>query len=96
MSLCLTLAIDQVEMPKDIHPLPDDISAYVSLSRVLFNFLLTHSDGLPCGLPQFVYPFSLEPHVLAQRPPIHERIQRQRAENNQILSERIERVRKAK
>ncbi|GHJ89460.1 hypothetical protein NliqN6_5862 [Naganishia liquefaciens] len=43
-----------VELPMDIHPLPDDISAY------------------------FVYPFTLEPHILAQDPPIHEKIRMQR------------------
>jgi hypothetical protein len=45
---------------------------------------------------QFVYPFTLEPHILAQTPPIHERITAQRIENEKVLEERIERAKREK
>lgn len=48
----------QTQAPPDIYPLPDDINAYV---RGHLSCLT--SPDLTC--PQFVYPFTLEPHVLA-------------------------------
>ncbi|KAJ9094812.1 hypothetical protein QFC20_006826 [Naganishia adeliensis] len=53
-----------VEFPMDVHPLPDDISAY------------------------FVYPFTLEPHILAQQPPIHEKIRALRERYARMLDDR--------
>ena len=84
--------LDQVTMPDDVHPLPDDIGAYVSQ--------ISWHSSLPFMLRpvgyQFVYPFTLEPHILAQSPPVHERIKAQRAENEQVLTERIERAKREK
>lgn len=34
---------------------------------------------------QFVYPFTLEPHILAQQPPIHEKIRTQRVRYAEML-----------
>jgi hypothetical protein len=46
-------------MPPDIHPLPDSVNPYV---RTIINQVTSSiSDMLPI---QFVYPFTLEPHVL--------------------------------
>ncbi|EIW71457.1 hypothetical protein TREMEDRAFT_23877, partial [Tremella mesenterica DSM 1558] len=53
-----------VELPNDIHPLPEDITAY------------------------FVYPFTLEEHVLGLRPSPHEAIAQRRARNASILHQR--------
>ncbi|WVR07948.1 hypothetical protein IAU60_004991 [Kwoniella sp. DSM 27419] len=53
-----------IEMPNDIHPLPDDITAY------------------------FVYPFTLEEHVLSIRPSPAEAISQRRARNAEILHQR--------
>ncbi|GFZ49776.1 hypothetical protein JCM24511_07179 [Saitozyma sp. JCM 24511] len=53
-----------VELPNDIHPLPEDITAY------------------------FVYPFTLETHVLSLQPSPHEAIAQRRARNAQILHQR--------
>jgi hypothetical protein len=64
---------EQVEFPMDVHPLPDDISAYVSTPPFKPSI---HPDNL--SSQQFVYPFTLEPHILAQQPPIHEKIRTQR------------------
>jgi hypothetical protein len=50
-------------MPNDIHPLPDDVAAYVRLSLPSIS-----SPTLTVGL-QFVYPFTLETHVLSPPPP---------------------------
>ncbi len=50
----------KVELPPDIHPLPDSVTAYVSRTSI------DHNTRPPLtGLVlQFVYPFTLEPHVL--------------------------------
>ncbi|WWD20403.1 hypothetical protein CI109_104879 [Kwoniella shandongensis] len=53
-----------VELPNDIHPLPEDITAY------------------------FVYPFTLEEHVLSIHPSPHEAISQRRARNAEILHQR--------
>ncbi|KAK8849771.1 hypothetical protein IAR55_005107 [Kwoniella newhampshirensis] len=53
-----------IERPNDIHPLPDDITAY------------------------FVYPFSLEEHILSIHPSPHESISQRRATNAEILHRR--------
>ncbi|KAK1923459.1 hypothetical protein DB88DRAFT_491322 [Papiliotrema laurentii] len=53
-----------VELSNDIHPLPEDITAY------------------------FVYPFTLEQHVLSIHPSPHEAIAQRRARNAQILHQR--------
>jgi hypothetical protein len=46
-----------VELPEDIHPLPDSVNAYVCFNLILIaSFFLIEW--------QFVYPFTLEPHVL--------------------------------
>lgn len=50
--------IHQVPIPSDVHPLPEDVTAYVKSFAVLY---LHPSLTL---YPQFVYPFTLEPHVL--------------------------------
>ncbi|OCF34347.1 hypothetical protein I316_03861 [Kwoniella heveanensis BCC8398] len=55
-----------IEMPNDIHPLPEDITAY------------------------FVYPFSLEEHVLSIRPSPADAISQRRARNAEILHRREE------
>lgn len=47
-----------MDLPPDIHPLPDSVHAYVSFFLILFE---------PTGkanITQFVYPFRLEPHIL--------------------------------
>ncbi|TXT13006.1 hypothetical protein VHUM_01407 [Vanrija humicola] len=51
-------------MPSDIHPLPEDITAY------------------------FVYPFTLEQHVVALTPPPHVAIAEQRARSAAVLHAR--------
>lgn len=64
-------------MPPDIHPLPDDINAYVrSLPLLSLSSRMSerpnqaHSSLFASlSLPQFVYPFTLEPHILAHGPP---------------------------
>ncbi|WVQ84437.1 hypothetical protein IAT38_006589 [Cryptococcus sp. DSM 104549] len=53
-----------VELPNDIHPLPEDITAY------------------------FVYPFSLEEHVLSLHPSPHDAISQRRARNAEVLHQR--------
>ncbi|WRT69811.1 uncharacterized protein IL334_006802 [Kwoniella shivajii] len=53
-----------IEMPNDIHPLPEDITAY------------------------FVYPFSLEEHILSTHPSAAESISQRRARNAEILHQR--------
>ncbi|BEI82722.1 hypothetical protein CcaverHIS002_0305900 [Cutaneotrichosporon cavernicola] len=53
-----------VELPSDIHPLPEDITAY------------------------FVYPFTLEQHVVSLQPPPHVAIAERRARNAAILHAR--------
>ncbi|WWC92665.1 uncharacterized protein L201_007624 [Kwoniella dendrophila CBS 6074] len=53
-----------IEMPNDIHPLPEDITAY------------------------FVYPFTLEEHVLSIHPSPAESISQRRARNAEILHQR--------
>ncbi|KAK6908579.1 hypothetical protein L486_01767 [Kwoniella mangroviensis CBS 10435] len=53
-----------IEMPNDIHPLPEDITAY------------------------FVYPFTLEDHVLSVHPSPSEVISQRRARNAEILHKR--------
>ena len=53
----------QITLPHDIHPLPDDISAYVG--RRQLRTQMKPADSLD----QFVYPYSLENHVLAPQPP---------------------------
>lgn len=53
-------------MPADIHPLPEDIHAYVSASRTVPRWPRPSSLARPI---QFVYPFTLEPHILAHGPP---------------------------
>ncbi|WVQ95919.1 hypothetical protein IAU59_003018 [Kwoniella sp. CBS 9459] len=53
-----------IEMPNDIHPLPEDITAY------------------------FVYPFSLEEHVLSIQPSPADAISQRRARNAEILHRR--------
>ncbi|ORY34593.1 hypothetical protein BCR39DRAFT_513542 [Naematelia encephala] len=53
-----------VELPNDIHPLPEDITAY------------------------FVYPFTLETHVLSLHPAPHDAIAQRRAHNAEILHHR--------
>ncbi|WWC95705.1 hypothetical protein V866_002570 [Kwoniella sp. B9012] len=53
-----------IEMPNDIHPLPEDITAY------------------------FVYPFTLEEHVLSVHPSPSEIISQRRARNAEILHKR--------
>ncbi|ORX37592.1 hypothetical protein BD324DRAFT_650162 [Kockovaella imperatae] len=53
-----------IELPNDIHPLPEDITAY------------------------FVYPFTLEEHVLSIKPSPHEAIAAKRAHNAEILHQR--------
>ncbi|GMK56544.1 hypothetical protein CspeluHIS016_0303840 [Cutaneotrichosporon spelunceum] len=53
-----------IELPSDIHPLPEDITAY------------------------FVYPFTLEQHVISQQPPPHVAIAERRARNAAILHSR--------
>ncbi|WWC66001.1 uncharacterized protein I303_108623 [Kwoniella dejecticola CBS 10117] len=53
-----------IEMPNDIHPLPEDITAY------------------------FVYPFTLEEHVLSVHPSPAEAISARRARNAEILHQR--------
>ncbi|WWC73804.1 uncharacterized protein I206_107776 [Kwoniella pini CBS 10737] len=53
-----------IEMPNDIHPLPEDITAY------------------------FVYPFTLEEHVLSIQPSPSEAISQRRARNAEILHQR--------
>jgi len=55
LSLYLT-PLFQVELPPDIHPLPDSVTPYVSArssERALANISW-----------QFAYPFVLEPHIL--------------------------------
>jgi hypothetical protein len=46
--------------------------------------------------PQFVYPFTLEPHILAQAPSIHERIRTQRSENEKIIADRLDQAKREK
>ncbi|WVF68369.1 hypothetical protein IAT40_003134 [Kwoniella sp. CBS 6097] len=53
-----------VEMPNDIHPLPEDITAY------------------------FVYPFSLEEHILSIHPSPADAISQRRARNAEVLHRR--------
>ncbi|KLT45902.1 hypothetical protein CC85DRAFT_234697, partial [Cutaneotrichosporon oleaginosum] len=53
-----------VELPSDVHPLPEDITAY------------------------FVYPFTLEQHVVSLQPPPHIAIAERRARNAAILHAR--------
>src|SRR6266404_1226726 len=48
----------QVELPPDIHPLPESVNAYV---RTYSSHRRSFSYARPF---QFVYPFTLEPHVL--------------------------------
>lgn len=55
-----------VELPNEIHPLPEDITAY------------------------FVYPFTLEEHVLSIHPSPHEAIALKRAKCAEILHKREE------
>ncbi|KIR59515.1 hypothetical protein I312_100773 [Cryptococcus bacillisporus CA1280] len=55
-----------VELPNEIHPLPEDITAY------------------------FVYPFTLEEHVLSIHPSPHEAIALKRAKCAEILHRREE------
>ncbi|KAL0255281.1 hypothetical protein I308_100078 [Cryptococcus tetragattii IND107] len=55
-----------VELPNEIHPLPEDITAY------------------------FVYPFTLEEHVLSIHPSPHEAISLKRAKCAEILHRREE------
>jgi hypothetical protein len=50
--------VGQVTLPPDIHPLPESVEPYVRIGFVLY--LLVVPD-LAC---QFVYPFTVEPHVL--------------------------------
>jgi hypothetical protein len=59
-SLSSSRDVRQVELPPDIHPLPESVNPYVSLS-------LFRREPIPPTHPhpfQFVYPFTLEPHVL--------------------------------
>lgn len=86
-SLRLSVRLQQVEMPSDVHPLPDDISAYVSYNAAHFNIHLTPAASGPTSY-QFVYPFTLEPHVLASDPPVYERVRSQRRELAQLLEQR--------
>ena len=51
----------QVELPPDVHPLPESVSAYVS--RVFAIHQSLNAIRL-LFLSQFVYPFSLENHIL--------------------------------
>lgn len=69
----------KVEMPTDIHPLPDDITAYV---RCPASHLTADK--------QFVYPFTLEPHILAMNPQPHQQIAQTRTQHAAYLSERKE------
>lgn len=46
-------------MPPDIHPLPDSVTAYVC--KLLF-MAIVHITYYP--YLQFVYPFTLEPHII--------------------------------
>jgi hypothetical protein len=47
-------------------------------------------------LHQFVYPFTLEPHILAQSPPLHEKIQLLRANQAAILQNRLDEAERKK
>jgi len=51
----------QVELPPDVHPLPESVSAYVS---GVFDIHRSLNAIRLLLLPQFVYPFSLENHIL--------------------------------
>jgi len=77
--VALQLMEIQVELPNDIHPLPEDITAYVSPLPARTPVLM---------LAQFVYPFSLEEHVLSLQPQPHEAIAQRRARNAAILHQR--------
>lgn len=77
----LSSSAAQVEFPMDVHPLPDDISAYVRSPASSPPAPLTFRS-------QFVYPFTLEPHILAQQPPIHEKIRALRERYARMLDDR--------
>lgn len=74
--------IVQIELPNDVHPLPDDITAYVSCGPSRTNGSLLNLSK------QFVYPFNLETHVLSQQPQPHEAIAQRRAKAAAILHQR--------
>jgi hypothetical protein len=88
-------------MPSDIHPLPDDVTAYVGVLSIVLSkskcspesdFLLT----LTRYTQQFVYPFTLETHVLSPPWPhqphaaIRAQIAATRAARLQVLHRREE------
>ncbi|KAF8824299.1 hypothetical protein HHX47_DHR8000435 [Lentinula edodes] len=47
----------RVELPEDIHPLPDSVTPYVRSYQLI-------GISFSSVIIQFVYPFTLEPHVL--------------------------------
>lgn len=53
-----------MELPPDVHPLPESVSAYVGGPRNIFCIHWSLNAIHPLFLSQFVYPFSLENHIL--------------------------------
>jgi hypothetical protein len=54
----------QVELPPDVHPLPESVSAYVGGIQKVFGIHYSLIAIRLLLLSQFVYPFSLESHIL--------------------------------
>jgi len=54
----------QVELPPDVHPLPESVSAYVGGLQNVFGIHRPLNVIHLLLLSQFVYPFSLEGHIL--------------------------------
>ena len=53
-----------MELPPDVHPLPDSVSAYVGRFWSVFGIHRSLNTICLLFLSQFVYPFSLENHIL--------------------------------
>lgn len=78
------LTSTQVMMPTDIHPLPEDITAYVRSDLLTLTTPRRHANPPS----QFVYPFTLEQHVVDLQPPPHIAIAERRARLAAVLHAR--------
>ncbi|SCZ97337.1 BZ3500_MvSof-1268-A1-R1_Chr4-2g07146 [Microbotryum saponariae] len=95
-----------VELPPDIHPLPDSVEPYVRERAIRATSTDHPTDSEPHVLPssttvphqQFVYPFTIENHALSVLPAALEALRSshgQRLERLRSYSEAKEKARKA-
>lgn len=86
-----------MELPQDIHPLPDSVTPYVRPFPARFK--KSNSNFIPYdyrSILQFVYPFTLEPHIITLESSRRSTIAAHSARREAYLRSRAEEIERRK